>query len=120
MFMQKNDDLLRRNDQKFLVLLLSFLFIYFLGLSSGTPHYVLPPSTPKLQVDLNTADEAELLLLPGIGAILAKRLLEYRTKHGSFQRNEDILKIQGIGPKKAEKILPVLKQIKKEKGAALL
>ncbi|MCL2306459.1 MAG: helix-hairpin-helix domain-containing protein [Planctomycetaceae bacterium] len=110
MSVQKNEDLLRRNDQKFLVLLLSLalVYFYFLALSTGNPQPGSPPP-PKLQVNLNTADEAELLLLPGVGAILAKRILEYRTQHGPFQRNEDILLIQGIGPKKAEKILPMLK-----------
>ena len=110
---QKNGGLLRRNDQKFLVLLLLFSFVYFLSLSVGSPQYGSPPATPKLQVDLNTAGEAELLLLPGVGATLAKRVLEYRIERGPFQRNEDILHIRGIGPKKAEKILPLLKEIRK-------
>ena len=113
--MRKSDDLLRRSDQKFLVLLLSLSFIYFLGLSIGNPHSVRSPQTPKLQVDINTADEAELLLLPGVGVVLAKRILEYRTNHGSFRHNEEILKIRGIGSKKAEKILPMLKRVKNEK-----
>ena len=109
-------DLLRRSDQKFLVLLLSLAFVYFLGLSVGNPHqYGPPPSTPKLQVNLNTAEEAELLLLPGIGETLAKRILEYRARHGPFQRNEDIINIQGIGPKTTEKILPMLKEMKNDK-----
>ena len=108
---QKNGDLLQGGDQKFLVLLLSFSFIYFLSLSVGNSQRVSPPPTPKLQVNLNTADEAELLLLPGVGATLAKRIMEYRTKYGPFKRNEDIINIQGIGPKKAEKILPMLRQM---------
>jgi len=108
---QKNGDLLRRSDQKFLVVLLSFSFLYFLALSVGSPQYASPPTTPKLQLDLNTADEAELTLLPGVGATLAKRLIDYRTEHGPFQRNEDIINIRGIGPKKTEKILPLLKII---------
>jgi len=106
-------DLLRRSDQKFLVLLLSLAFVYFLGLSVGAPQYGPPPSIPKLQVNLNTAEEAELLLLPGIGETLAKRILEYRAKHGPFQRNEDLINIQGIGPKKTEKILPMLRENEK-------
>jgi len=97
------------------MLLLTLSFVYFLGLSVGTPQYGAPPPPPKLQVNLNTADEAELLLLPGIGATLARRILEYRTKHGPFQRNEDILNIQGIGPKKTEKILPLLKEMNNNK-----
>ena len=107
----KNDDLLRRSDQKFLVLLLTLAFVYFFGLFLGSPQYASSPVTPKLQLDLNTADEAELLLLPGIGATLAKRIIEYRTQNGPFKRNEDIINIRGIGPKKNEKILPLLREM---------
>ncbi len=118
MIVHSNNDLLRRGDQKFLVLLLSFAFVYFTGTtvwSSRTkePETVRQSATdgPKFQVDLNTADEAELLLLPGIGTTLARRILDYRTEHGPFRKNEEITHITGIGPKKSAKILPMLKEI---------
>ena len=93
------------------MLLLSLSFVYLLGLSIGSSRHGSVPPTPKLQLHLNTAEESELLLLPGVGETLAKRIIEYRTWHGLFKRNEEIINIPGIGPKKTEKILPLLKEM---------
>ncbi len=43
------------------------------------------------QVNLNTATQAELEKLPGVGPSLASRILEYRTKNGGFKKIEEIL-----------------------------
>lgn len=55
-------------------------------------------------VNVNTASQKELESLPGIGEVLAQRIIEYRETHGPFQTPEDLLKVRGIGPKKLEKI----------------
>ena len=47
-------------------------------------------------VDLNTATLAELDRLPGIGPVIAGRILEFREKRGGFRRVEELLAIQGI------------------------
>lgn len=54
--------------------------------------------TPKL--DLNTATLSQLDRLPGIGPVIAERILELRKKSGPFKRIEDLMNIQGIGEKK--------------------
>lgn len=54
------------------------------------------------QVDINTADAAELERLPGVGPTLAKRIVDYRSTHGQFQSSEDLQRVQGIGPKTYE------------------
>ena len=51
-----------------------------------------------IKVNLNTADLAVLDSLPGIGPVLAQRVLDYRQAHGPFERIGDITKVSGIGP----------------------
>ncbi|MCR4690616.1 MAG: helix-hairpin-helix domain-containing protein [Lachnospiraceae bacterium] len=48
------------------------------------------------KVDLNRADEALLMTLPGIGEGKAKSIIEYRTEHGDFGSIEEIKKVSGI------------------------
>ena len=47
-------------------------------------------------VNLNTADEAALCTLPGIGATRAKKIIAYREEHGGFHAVKDILNVSGI------------------------
>ena len=54
------------------------------------------------QVDINTADAAELERLPHVGPTLAKRIVEYRRQHGRFGDPEELKRVPGIGPKKYE------------------
>jgi competence protein ComEA len=60
-------------------------------------------SSPAL-VDINTALQAELEILPGIGPALAGRIIAYREENGPFKTIEEIQKVQGIGAKIFEKI----------------
>lgn len=48
-------------------------------------------------VDLNTADQAALETLPGIGPALAGRILAWREEHGRFASVDDLLDVSGIG-----------------------
>ncbi len=56
------------------------------------------------KVNLNTADEAELMTLSGIGESRAKAIIAYREENGRFQSIEEIMKIDGIKEKMFEKI----------------
>jgi competence protein ComEA len=56
------------------------------------------------RVDINTADEAELCTIPGIGQVRAERIVAYRTEHGPFQAIEDIMQVSGIKSGLYEKI----------------
>ena len=56
------------------------------------------------KVNLNTADEALLCTLPGIGESRAKSIITYRQEHGPFQKPEDIMKVSGIKQAAYEKI----------------
>lgn len=59
-------------------------------------------------VNLNTATKEELQTLPGVGPAVAQRIVEYRTKFGPFKSVDELLEIKGIGPKKLEKIKPLV------------
>ena len=56
------------------------------------------------KVNINTATEAQISLLPGIGLKLATEVVNYRKNNGGFKTIEDIKKVSGIGDKKFEEI----------------
>ncbi|MEU0560934.1 ComEA family DNA-binding protein [Dactylosporangium sp. NPDC006015] len=51
-------------------------------------------------VNLNTATVAELQTLPGIGQVLAQRIIDYRDRHGGFRAVTDLRQVEGIGDAK--------------------
>ena len=64
--------------------------------------------TGVLVVDPNTAPVDSLELLPGVGRVLADRIVEFR-QHYRFNREIDITEVKGVGPKLYERIKPYLK-----------
>jgi competence protein ComEA len=65
-----------------------------------TPRATAAVSAEKAPlVNLNTATVADLERLPGIGAKVAARIVEYRTKKGPFRKPEELMNVQGIGEK---------------------
>jgi len=60
--------------------------------------------TKQPRIDLNRADEAALRSLPGIGRSLAIRIIAYRDEHGPFLFEEDIMRVEGIGPSLYEEL----------------
>ncbi|HHZ16720.1 MAG TPA: helix-hairpin-helix domain-containing protein [Clostridia bacterium] len=65
-----------------------------IGLIESNPQ---APSTPG-EININTASQAELESLHGIGPALAQRIIAYRQKKGSFSTVEELLEVSGIGP----------------------
>lgn len=59
-------------------------------------------------VDLNTADRAELLQLPGVGPNLADAILAHRRDVGKFESVDDLGEVKGVGDKTLTKLRPLL------------
>jgi competence protein ComEA len=58
------------------------------------------------QVDLNTATLEQLEALPGVGPVLAQRIIDWRTEHGRFNSVDELQEVSGVGAKKFESIRP--------------
>lgn len=56
------------------------------------------------KVNLNTGLREELLTLPGVGEVMADRIIAYREEIGLFTCVEDLLNVKGIGEKMLEKL----------------
>jgi competence protein ComEA len=62
-----------------------------------------------LVLNLNTATQRDLETLPGVGPVLARRIVEFREKKGGFKRVEELLAIPGISEKKWKVIRGMVK-----------
>ncbi|MFN8587969.1 MAG: helix-hairpin-helix domain-containing protein [Candidatus Eisenbacteria bacterium] len=83
------------------------------GSASGTPAPAVPPPTaaaaaPAGPLDLNRADAGQLDALPGIGPVLAGRIVARRRELGRFASPEDLLSVRGIGPRLFERLRPLV------------
>ena len=59
-------------------------------------------------IDLNTADEAALDTLPGVGPVMAQNILAWRESNGRFSSIEQLQEISGIGPSRYAQISPLV------------
>lgn len=71
---------------------------------AGTPG--APGTTPDALVNLNTADLATLETLPGVGPVLAQRIIDWRTEHGGFTSVEELGEVSGVGDKTYATLAP--------------
>ncbi|MBN2417568.1 helix-hairpin-helix domain-containing protein [bacterium] len=66
-------------------------------------------AVPAGAVDLNTASQADLEKIPGIGPVTADRIILYRESKGLFVTLDELKHVRGIGEKTFLKIAPYLK-----------
>ena len=74
----------------------------FRSLTPGTARAASAP------LDLNTATAAELEELPGIGPVLAERIVGWRRENGPFGSPEDVTAVPGVGPALYEAMAPYI------------
>ncbi|MEV0288866.1 MULTISPECIES: ComEA family DNA-binding protein [unclassified Kribbella] len=75
--------------------------------SSQTPGTTPAPTAPSgSPVNLNTATLDQLDTLPGVGPVLAQRILDYRTQNGPFTTIDQLQEVPGVGPKKFDSLKP--------------
>ena len=60
-------------------------------------------------VDLNSATEADLDALPGVGPVLASRILAWRTEHGRFSSVDELAEVSGIGDATLARLRPLVR-----------
>lgn len=65
-----------------------------------------PADEAGAPVNLNTADLATLETLPGVGPVLAQRILDWRTEHGQFTAVEELGEVSGVGEKTFAQLAP--------------
>jgi competence protein ComEA len=63
-----------------------------------------PAQSAPLVININTATAGELDRLPGVGKVIAKRIVEYRELNKGFKSIEELAKVKGITKSKMEKI----------------
>jgi competence ComEA-like helix-hairpin-helix protein len=66
------------------------------------------PLAQAMRVNVNSADEAALQTLPGIGGTYARRIVAERDRHGAFSKPEDLLRIRGVTTELIEGIEPFI------------
>jgi competence protein ComEA len=62
------------------------------------------PGAPTGKVNLNTATLAQLDALPGVGPVLAQRIIDHRTRRGQFRSVGDLRQVEGIGDAKYDQL----------------
>lgn len=67
-----------------------------------------PEAVSTDRVNINTASLSQLAALPGIGEVLAQRILDYRAENGDFRTTADLLCVSGIGEVRLEAILDLI------------
>jgi len=62
------------------------------------------PAAPA--IDINRASARELDALPGVGPVLAARIVAYRQREGRFHHREELMAVRGIGPRLYARLAP--------------
>ncbi|MBX7265673.1 ComEA family DNA-binding protein [Micromonospora sp. Llam7] len=87
--------------------------LILVGVPAPTPPAGVPPAGGPAangalgiggRINLNTATPAQLEALPGVGPVLAQRIIEHRDRHGGFRSVGDLRQVNGIGDARYEQL----------------
>jgi competence protein ComEA len=86
-------------------------FIFSLAPVSMTQSAGASISRPQGEerIDINAASVEELRRLPGIGPVLASRIVEHRRRHGLFKRPQDVIIVRGMSAKLYRRIAHLIR-----------
>lgn len=108
-----------KNAKNFLLLICALSFTFLIGFFIGRnqkSEYVsikindtvvsesVSSTEQDFRLDINSATEKQLIELPGIGDVIAKRIIEYRSVNGAFTTIDELIAIEGIGNAKLQRI----------------
>jgi comEA protein len=82
------------------------LFVVLSRATDSTADEAAKPSSAR--VNINTASKKELMELPGIGEVIAERIMLYRQDEGRFKDIADLTKVRGISQRKLEQLKPFI------------
>jgi competence ComEA-like helix-hairpin-helix protein len=92
-----------------IAILISMALVNFYRKERMRDKYALLVAQGVTMISLNTAEAREFEDLPGIGQVLARRIVDHREQVGGFDSLEQLRDVRGIGDKMYQKILPYIK-----------
>ena len=86
------------------------------GLTGKLVHHdAAPTADNRFTININATSETELAQLPGLGATMARRIIDHRREHGPFATLDGLLDVPGIGPATLAAMRPYLRPIRQRK-----
>jgi competence protein ComEA len=112
----------RPKSGAFLLIVIALLSIYLVKsyyISTPGPHTTTQPPSDKLEsagarlvfglkLNINSATAAELALLPGIGEVIAERIVKARRVNGGFNSINELGRVHGLSPKRLRGLSPYI------------
>ncbi|MGV9850069.1 helix-hairpin-helix domain-containing protein [Streptomyces sp. NPDC003442] len=74
----------------------------------NAPNAPAGPGAPGGSVSLNSASAEQLDTLPGVGPVLARHIIDYRTQHGGFRSIDELREVNGIGERRFADLRPLV------------
>jgi competence protein ComEA len=98
---QKGDQTMRKSH----LIVLAVIIIASISTSAmAAEAQPVPVPTATGVVNINTADTAQLELLPRVGVKAAQRIADYRKEHGNFRKTTDLMQVKGFGEKSFQRL----------------
>jgi competence protein ComEA len=98
---QKEKKTMRKSH---LIVLSVILIATISGTAMAADASPVPAATATGVVNINTADVAQLAMLPRVGQKAAQRIVDYRKDHGNFKKTSDLMQVKGFGEKSFQRL----------------